>query len=70
MAEARFCAFDDQPVREMQKADREWGKGNTTDGYIHDSTSGIPSCGRRILQEHETYTEGASDGSRPAEPQF
>ena len=72
MAEYRFCAFDDQPVREMQKSDKEWGKGENAAGYIHDSggADGIPSCGRRVLVEHETYVEGGSGYERTDEPQL
>lgn len=75
MAESRFCAFDDQPVRELVKGDKVWGRVQSTVGgtmYVHSSKSedGVPPCKRPALEEHQTYTQGDSSGSYPTEPQY
>lgn len=63
----RYCLYDDQTVREMTKADKEWGNGIVEEGFVHTGSSdGIPNCGRRVLTEDQTYTEGESDNNPPS----
>lgn len=71
---AQYCAFDDQEVVKLTKADREWGKSEDPPGtlYRHSRSSdeGVPGCGRRVLQEHQTYEVGDSDHTPLTEPQY
>lgn len=67
--ERRYCAFDDQEVREIRQADNDalkvLGKGAPPEGFYHTNAGKIPNCGRQFLAEHQTYTEGESDLTPP-----
>jgi hypothetical protein len=57
----RHCAYCDIQVKKLAPGQRVLGRGPVDDPntYVHtaDSTShGLPRCGHRLLQEHETYT--------------
>lgn len=66
MAQVMLCTTCEQPVRELQPADKIYGKVQSRFGsklYIHqaDSFKGVPSCGRQYLEEVEVFTEGHDD---------
>lgn len=65
MPSVRKCIHCDQPVKEIPAGIRQFGIAAPEEGYIHISPNqdGVPNCGRRTLAEHQTYTEGSSDGS-------
>lgn len=69
---ARFCARDDQPVRESKEGERIIGRPIPRGKYVHTASSaqGVPGCGRPFLEESETYTEGESGYERTSEPQY
>lgn len=64
----RFCVFDDRPVKLMTEEKKSWGKGESEGEYLHVTPEG--SCGRRVLNESQTYTEGESDLNPPSEAQL
>lgn len=64
MATIRYCIFDDRPVKSMTEAKKEWGRAESESGFVHESDGA--NCGRRVLREEQTYTEGESDLNAPA----
>lgn len=67
--DSQFCIYCEVPVKRTATADKTFGKGPVGEFY-HVPKGDERPCGRQFLAEHETYTEGDSDGNRPSEAQL